>query len=75
MSTKFHIKHWAIIVSKCFDQKTTFPDTHRHSRPLIEISGKCPFFCGGLELNKKKLRKQTCLESQPTFLSLSFFRK
>ena len=26
------------MMSKCFDEKTTFPDTFRHFRPAIEIS-------------------------------------
>ena len=47
MITKFQIEHWdQIIMSKCFDHKTTFPDTHRHFRPAIEISRKFPIVCG-----------------------------
>ena len=40
------------LMSKCFDHKTMFSDTHRHFRPAIEISRKRPIVCGGLELKK-----------------------
>ena len=39
-----------IIMSKCFDHRTTFPDTHRHFRPATEISRMFPIVCRGLEL-------------------------
>ena len=62
---------------KCFDHNATFPDTHRHFRPAIEISWSLPIVCGGLELKKSSLKndRQTCLDSPPMFLKCSMFKK
>ena len=58
-------------MSKCFDHEATFLDTHRHFRLAIKISRICSIICGGLELKKEQLGKQTCLDSQPTLLNCS----
>ena len=45
-----------ILISRCVDHKSTFPDTHRHFRLATEISRKLPIVCGalgGLELKKR----------------------
>ena len=48
-------------MSKCFDQRTTFLDTHSHFRRAIEISRICPIVCGGLELKKRNLKNKNML--------------
>ena len=50
-------------MSKCFDHKTTFPDTHRHFRPAIEISRICPIVCRSLELKKSNYKKHVRVRS------------
>ena len=45
-------------------KKNSFPDTHRHFRLAIEISGKCPIVCGGLKLKVSNFIHK-CLDSQP----------
>ena len=57
-----------IIMSTCLDHTTTFPNTRRHFRLAIEIPRNVPILCGGLELKKEQLKKQTCLDSKPIFL-------
>ena len=49
----------------CVDYKTTFPDTHRHFRPAVEIARTVPVFCGGLELKKSNFQKVKMLGLQP----------
>ena len=51
-------------MSKCFDHKTTFPDTHRHFHLATEISRNCSIVCKGAELKNSNKRK-TCLDTQP----------
>ena len=51
-------------MSKCLDHKTKFPDTHRHFRPVIEISRKFPIVRRGLELKKNNLKTTRCLDTQ-----------
>ena len=36
-----------ILMLKCFDHKTTFPDTHRHFRQTIQISRTVPIVLRG----------------------------
>ena len=45
-----------IIMSKCFEHKTTFPETHRHIRPAIEIFRNVLIVCKGLELKNSNLK-------------------
>ena len=51
-------------MSKCFDHETTFPDTHRHFCPAIDISRRIPIVCWGLRLKKINLKNKTCLDTQ-----------
>ena len=51
-------------MSRCFDHKTTFPDTHRHFRLAIEISRELPIVCRGQKLKKSNLENEKCLEVQ-----------
>ena len=46
-----------ILMSGCFDHKTTFPDTHRHFRPAIDISMKFPIACGGQSSNNATFKQ------------------
>ena len=61
-------------MSKCFDHKTTFADTHKHLGPAIEISRKIPIVCGGLELKKINVKTRS-LDPQPMFLNFSMFEE
>ena len=54
---------------RCFDHTTTFPDTHGHFCPAIEIPRKFPIVCGGLELNKINLK------NKPDWIRSLFFPK
>ena len=65
-------------MSKSFDHKTTFPDTHRRFRPAIEISMSIPIVCVDLELIKSNLKNKTCLDTQPInehFETVDFSKK
>ena len=65
MDNSFQIEHWDQNSNvEVFDHKTTFPDTHRHFRPRIEISRNFPIVCGGLELKKNNLKSKSCLDMQ-----------
>ena len=46
-----------ILVSQCIDHKATFPDTHRHFRPAIEICRNVLIVRGGLELKRSKFQQ------------------
>ena len=60
-------------LSKCFDHKTTFPETPRHFRPAIEISRKAPTICEGLQL-KRGNQKTNMLEFAGPFFELFDFQ-
>ena len=59
---------------KCFEHKTTFPDTHRHFRLANEISRNCPTVCGYLELTKRNFKSKTCLNTQPVNDAFKFIK-
>ena len=50
-----------IQMSKCFDHKITFPDTHRHFCPAIEFSKMFPIVGRGSRSPKEQLKKQSML--------------
>ena len=52
------------------DHKTTFLDAHRHLRPTVETSRKCPIVRGALELKKAAKKIQ---DTQPMNDKLVFF--
>ena len=59
-------------MSKCFDHKTTFPDTHRHFCLAIEISRKFPIVCEGLELKQSSLKTKHAWIRSPWMIIFKF---
>ena len=57
---------------KCFDHKTTFPDTHRLSCLATEISKTNPIFSGGQELKRSSCLNK-CSDLQPMDAALKLF--
>ena len=55
-------------MSRYFEHKTTFPNTHRRFRPAIRISRKFTILCGDLELKKNNLEMKhgwVCIINYP----------
>ena len=53
------MEHWERNSNvKCFDHKSTFPDTQRHFRPAIEISRNIPIVRMAPELKKAAKKTQ-----------------
>ena len=66
--------HMGILMSKCFDLRTTFPDTYRHFRPAIDISRIFPIVCGALRAttNKHARIRSPCFDMSD-FQRISFW--
>ena len=73
-SFKYNIRTKSLM-SNCFNHKATFPDTHRHFRPAIEISRKIPIVCEGLELKKSNLENKYTWMRNLCFSKVRFGRK
>ena len=66
------------IMSKCFDNKNSFPGLHRHFCPAIGISQNCPILCRDPELKKSNFKNKACLDTQhvnDTFAKSLVFEK
>ena len=70
MITKFQIEHWAkILMSKCFDHNTTFPDAHTFPPDYRNIQETLHRLRGTRaqkdQLNKTKHACEVCVRQSP----------